>query len=124
MRISLLSLLLISLLSLLSCEEALNKELLWGQWKGVELLENTEVADLDVSGVRFEFKKDGTYSYTGTLNHREAGRYYILGKVLYSTDTTMTAPKEKAVRIIRFTADSLFFEMNAAGTPQLLKLAR
>lgn len=114
----------VSLLFILGigCEAKLNKQFLLGQWKAARILENGSPKALDLSQVRFEFKADERYYYHDNLNTTEAGRYYVVGEILFTTDTTLQHPKEKSVKIAHLTADSLYFEMNAAGTPQVFEL--
>ena len=109
-------------LLVLGCSAGIDQEMLLGKWKAALLMDRTEKSGIDLSAVQFEFKANKTYSYQSNLKYKEAGRYSTLGKTLYSTDTTVVDQKEKAVKIIRLSADSLFLEMNNNGTPQLLKL--
>jgi len=113
---------LLMVLLLLGCTEGIDQNMLVGKWKAALLMDRTEKSGIDLSAVQFEFKANNTYSYQSNLKYKEAGRYSTMGKTLYSTDTTVVDQREKAVKIVRLSADSLFLEMNNSGTPQLLKL--
>ena len=109
-------------LLILGCTEGIDQELLAGKWKAALLLDRAEESGIDLSAVEFEFNRNETYSYQSNLKYKEAGRYSTMGKTLYTTDTTVVDQREKAVKIVRLSTDSLFLEMNNNGTPQLLKL--
>ena len=95
-----------------------------GRWQAYAMLEEGEPAEIDLQHVYFQFSPDGTYSYHGTLNYREAGTYRIERKLLYTIDTLHEERLEKAVKIAHLSADSLHFLMNAEGKEQLLKLSK
>ena len=107
-----------------SCEGGLDQSLLYGRWQAVELLETNEPVDMDLSPVYFEFSSDEKYYFQSTLNLSEAGRYYTVGHLLYTTDTTVAQPLEKAVKIIQLTSDSLAFLMNDKGVEKRLQLVK
>ena len=115
--------LLICLLVLLfGCTSKIDHSLLNGKWKAARIIENNTPKDLDLSLVSFEFFNDGRYKYHDNLKTEEAGRFYVVGEVLYTTDTTTTHPLEKSVRIALLSPDSLHFQMNAGGVPQVFEL--
>ena len=105
-----------------SCESKIDKTMIAGKWKAFRILEHGEPKDLDLNNVVFEFYNNKRYYYHDNLNTVEAGRYYIVGDILYTTDTTATNPLEKSVRIALISPDSLHFQMNAGGTPQIFEL--
>ena len=112
----------IALLFVLACQAAIDKEQIYGTWKAAAFIDNGKKSEIDLTNVEFKFNPDGTYHYHGTLEMEESGRYYLTGKLLYTTDTTQTKGIEKSVKIAKLTADSLFFQMNAGGVPQSFEL--
>ncbi len=98
--------------------------MLLGRWQAVELLEKEEKVEMDLSSVHFEFFADERYHFQSTLNLSGAGRFYTIGPLLYTTDTTVTEPLEKAVRIVQLTPDSLAFLMLDQGIERHLQLIR
>ena len=118
---SLKHLLLLVLVILVStaCSE-LDTTLLYGKWKGHQMLESGKVVDKGAELVRFEFDANGTYKYE--LAHmKEAGHFRTLEDKLYTKDTIDDKRLEKVVRVVLLTTDSLHLQMNSAGKNQLLK---
>lgn len=116
--------LLFSLFFLSACGGGLEAELLIGKWQAFELLENEESVDLDLSPVYFEFLENERYHFQSTLKFSESGRYYTMGHLLYTTDTTANEAIEKAVKIVQLNQDSLSFLMNDQGVGKQLRLVR
>ena len=116
------SLIAIALLFMIACKAEIDKELIHGQWKASAFIENGTAADVDLTNVSFTFNKDGSYQYHGTLQPQESGRFYVLGRMLFTTDTTANQRIEKSVKITQLTTDSLYFQMNAGGVPQGFQL--
>ncbi len=112
----------ISLLFMFACKAEIDKTLIHGQWKAAAFIENDEVKDMDLSKVSFTFNQDGSYQYHGTLQPQESGRFYVLGRMLFTTDTTANQRIEKSVKITQLSTDSLYFQMNAGGVPQGFQL--
>ena len=116
-------LLLVVLFTLFSCSQVDNN-LLIGKWK-VNTVEGVSAKDMEnMRDIKFEFSPNGRYTFQSTLNIKEAGRYSVSGDLLYTTDTILTTSKEKSVKIIKLTADSLYFLMNNSGQKQQLKFVR
>ena len=107
--------------TLLSCKEQIDNKLLFGNWTAAEFLEDDTVKVVDVNAINFSFYDDNTYTFRGIMN-KEAGNYHLQGNLLYSTDTLTNERIEKSVKVIKSTADSLFFEMNNGGIRQIIKL--
>lgn len=94
-----------------------------GEWAGVAALEEGAPIGVDPSLIRMTFGNKG-YTYNSTLNYREAGSYYIDSKYLYTTDTLNQASTEKAVEIVKLTADSLVLKMNESGRERFLMMEK
>jgi len=95
-----------------------------GKWTAVELVQDQDTMDFDLTKVALEFHEDQRYSYTGNLAEREAGEFYLMGKILYTKDTLMAKPVEKAVQIEALTSDSLLLLMRSKDGLQRLQLIR
>jgi hypothetical protein len=101
-----------------------SEKMLQGQWQGVAVLENGDSLAIDPALIRMSFDEQNGYAFASTLNYREAGTFYADARYLYTTDTLNQATTEKAVEIVKLTADSLFLKMNEAGRERLLKLVK
>jgi hypothetical protein len=110
--------------TLLSSCQTISKKKLYGTWHAVELIEEGEIQDIDLSSASFTFNDDMTYFYDNTEFLREAGKYELRGSVVVTTDTLDQMAMQKAVEIIYLDKDSLHFEMNAGGKRQVLKLVK
>lgn len=110
--------------TLISACQTISKKKLYGTWLAVELIEEGEIQDMDLSSASFTFRPDMTYNYDNTEHLREAGKYELRGSVVVTTDTLNQMSMKKAVEIIYLDKDSLHFEMNAAGKRQVLKLVK
>lgn len=110
--------------TLISACQTISKKKLYGTWLAVELIEEGEIQDIDLSSASFTFNDDMTYYYDNTEFLREAGKYELRGSVVITNDTLDQMSEQKAVEIIYLDKDSLHFEMNAAGKRQVLKLVK
>jgi len=109
------------LFTVFSCEEPVDEKLVVGSCATVAFLENNTPLDVDLKSINFSFYENNTYTYQGLMN-LEAGNYYLSRKLLYTIDTLSDNRIEKSVKVIKSTADSLFFEMNSGGDTQIIKL--
>jgi hypothetical protein len=110
-------------LLMISCELYDNTELS-GNWQAISLTEEGDSLAVDLSGIRFEFKEDGRYYFHSTLNYEEAGTYRLDGPYLFSTDTTQSLIREKAVEIMLLTTDSLELRMKELGKERIMLLRK
>jgi len=106
-----------------ACGSGLDKTLLHGTWQAVSLEENGKPGTTDLSNTQFIFRPTGQYEYRSNINYKEQGTYYLDGKFLVSKDTLQSA-MPKSVKIEFLSADSLLFNMNSNGIPQLLGLKK
>ncbi len=115
-----LSIVLIAAIALVSCIHSANKALLVGEWKGTEWLANGKPSDNDATKVYFKFSDDGGYvsDFGGSI---EKGTYILRENKLYTTPDDQL---EIMVEIARLTEDSLVFNMNRGGQPEILTLIR
>lgn len=115
------SLLICLSITLFGCANVQEKKLV-GKWQGASLIEDGVPMQVSPSEIGFEFFNKGFYHFRSTLNYREAGRYSLIGNLLYTMDTINEASTEKSVQILELSDDSLFLKMNAEGKEQLVKL--
>jgi len=113
----------LTVFTILSCGNGLDKTLLHGTWQAVSLTENGQPGTTDLSQTQFVFHPSGTYEYRSNINYQEQGTYFLDGKFLVSRDTLRTAIP-KSVKVEFLSADSLLFNMNSNGIPQLLGLRK
>ncbi|MBK9327907.1 MAG: lipocalin family protein [Sphingobacteriales bacterium] len=115
-----LSVVLLLAITLVSCIHSANKALLVGEWKGAEWLANGKPSDNDASKVYLKFSDDGGYvsDFGGS---REKGTYILRENKLF---TTAEDQLEIMVEIAKLTKDSLVFNMNRGGQPEILILIR
>ncbi len=106
-----------------ACDSAIDKTQLHGSWQAVSLTENGQPGSTDLSQTKFIFLPSGQYEYRSNSNYKEQGTYFIDGKSLVSKDT-LNAGLPKSVKIEFISADSLLFNMNSNGIPQLLGLKK
>lgn len=89
------------------------------------MLDEGKPVPIDLSSIGFEFKENSKYTFSSTLNYREAGDYHLERHYLFTTDTIHSNSVEKAVKINLLTMDSLHLEMKEQGGQQrILKLYR
>ncbi|MEM9849637.1 MAG: hypothetical protein AAF847_17240 [Bacteroidota bacterium] len=118
------SLLFILLLTLLlACNPSTQKEdLLRGKWEATELLESDSSLQVNLNEIWFVFDDQQNYYFHSTLNYEEAGRYELSGNLLYTTDTTRTTAKRKAVKLLELDENNLKIEMKDQQAVRILSL--
>jgi len=86
----------------------------------VEWLVEGKVSGLNAAQTSFSFDSTGRYifDYNGNI---ESGTYKVENDMLF---TTPDKQREIMVKIARLTTDTLIFEMNRSGKPELLSLLR
>lgn len=114
---------LVLLIAFAACS-TVKEDILLGKWKAASIFEENKPLDYDISTVGLQFNTDQTYTYTGTLNYHEAGKYFIDKQYLVTIDTINSATTEKLVEIIKISEDSLHLKMNTQGKERLLKLVK
>jgi len=87
------------------------------------LTENGKPGKTDLSDTHFIFQSNGQYKYQSNINYKEEGNFYLDGKFLVSRDT-LNASIPKSVMVKFLSEDSLLFNMNNGGVPQLLGLKK
>lgn len=115
---------LLVLLLLIACRSE-DPNLLMGDWTAYEVVEEGEKLDINTSEIQLSFLDDEIYTYSSTLDYKEAGKYAVQSSYLYTTDTLASGQGgRKAVEIIQLTLDSLQLRMNDNGKERILKLLK
>ncbi len=108
---------------LFGCSEDYSLSLV-GRWQAAELKEEGKPIEVELDKIRFTFFDDQTYTYNSTLNYREAGRYELKSKYLYTTDTLNRVSIEKVVEVVHLTTDTMVIRMEDDNKERLLTLAK
>ena len=74
-------LLLLSVVFFASCSEMSPNQLI-GQWEAKSVTEDGQPLEIDYPVIQLELSENGTYTYQGTLNYQEAGKWRIQSKYL------------------------------------------
>ena len=102
-----------------SCNSLHDETLLHGNWK---VSEWKEVQSGKAISQKMDFQFDADNSYSVDYgSQKEAGSYYLSGEFLHTKETGSI---EKSVRITKLTADSLVFQMNRAGSLEVITLRK
>lgn len=97
---------------------------LLGRWEALEVTEEEQPMEVDLSEIRFAFFPDGTYRFHSTLNYREAGRYHLRDHYLLTTDTLAAGALEKAVEVLQLHPDTLRLRMMENEKERILVLTK
>lgn len=105
---------------LTSCADTKNNKLIIGNWTGAEWIVNGSPSSQNPKETSFTFDDKGnyTFSFAGVV---EKGTYNVENEMLF---TKPTDQQEIMVRISKLTKDSLIFDMNRGGLPEILILTR
>ena len=115
---------LFAFLLLVACNDD-TKALIDGQWSGIALVEEGDTVAIDPSIIQFSFDHEKSiYTYSSTLNYKEAGKYFIQSKYLVTTDTTSDNSEEKSVEILDLQNDTLSLRMMDANKERILTLTK
>jgi len=113
---------LVLLICLWACT-GIKKDDLKGNWTAVQLTEEGDSLKVNLDEITLQFEEEG-YTFTSTLNHKEAGIYYLRNNYLFTLDSLNPEAKEKVVEIARLQNDSLFVRMNETGKERILVLTK
>ena len=82
------------LLSFSSCNFIANYQIV-GVWKATEIFENDKILkDKTLENIILQFNDEGNYSYEGTLNYKEAGKFKVNSNSLFLTNNQLKEEKE------------------------------
>jgi hypothetical protein len=99
-------------LSFSSCNFIANYQII-GVWKATEIFENDKILkDKTLENIVLQFNDEGNYSYEGTLNYKEAGKFKISNNSLL---LTTQLKEEKELHIEALNSKKLILLMEDAG---------
>jgi hypothetical protein len=100
------------LLSFSSCNFIANYQIV-GVWKATEIFENDKILkDKTLENIILQFNNEGNYSYEGTLNYKEAGKFKINSNSLF---LTTQLKEEKELHIESLNSKKLVLLMEDSG---------
>jgi len=99
-------------LSLCSCNFIANYQIV-GVWKATEIFENDKILkDKTLENIILQFNDEGNYSYEGTLNYKEAGKFKVSSNSLF---LTTQSKEEKELHIESLNSKKLVLLMEDSG---------
>ena len=100
------------LLSFSSCNFIANYQIV-GVWKATEIFENDKIMkDKTLENIILQFNDEGNYSYEGTLNYKEAGKFNVSSNSLF---LTTQSKEEKELHIESLNSKKLVLLMEDSG---------
>ena len=100
------------LLSFNSCNFIANYQIV-GVWKAKEIFENDKILkDKTLENIILQFNDEGNYSYEGTLNYKEAGKFNVSSNSLF---LTTQLKEEKELHIESLNSKKLVLLMEDSG---------
>ncbi len=100
------------LLSFSSCNFIANYQIV-GVWKATEIFENDKLLiDKTLENIILQFNDEGNYSYEGTLNYKEAGKFKLNSNSLF---LTTQLKEEKELHIESLNSKKLVLLMEDSG---------
>lgn len=100
------------LLSFSSCNFIANYQIV-GVWKASEIFENNKILkDKTLENIILQFNDDGNYSYEGTLNYKEAGKFKVGRDRLFLSNQLK---EEKELYIASLNSKKLILLMEDSG---------
>ena len=99
-------------LSFSSCNFIANYQIV-GVWKATEIFENDKILkDKTLENIILQFNDEGNYSYEGTLNYKEAGKFKVNSNSLF---LTTQLKEEKELHIESLNSKKLVLLMEDSG---------
>ena len=100
------------LLALSSCNFIANYQIV-GVWKATEIFENDKILkDKTLENIVLQFNDEGYYTYEGTLNYKEAGKFKVKRSSLFLSSQS---EEEKELHIEALNSKKLVLLMEDAG---------
>ena len=95
-----------------SCNFIANYQIV-GVWKATEIFENDKILkDKTLENIILQFNDEGNYSYEGTLNYKEAGKFKVSSNSLF---LTTQSKEEKELHIESLNSKKLVLLMEDSG---------
>jgi hypothetical protein len=99
---------------------SLDVKQLIGHWQAVAFFENGQSLAAPLDSVALTFAENGYYEFRSIGFYREAGPFRLDGKLLFLNDTTQKPAKERTLKVLFLSADTLKIQMQKAGQEQVL----
>jgi site-specific DNA-cytosine methylase len=95
-----------------SCHFIANYQII-GVWKATEIFENDKILkDKTLENIVLQFNDEGYYTYEGTLNYKEAGKFKVKRSSLFLSSQSK---EEKELHIEALNSKKLVLLMEDAG---------
>jgi hypothetical protein len=114
--------LLVVVLLFVACETEIIK--LDGQWRLFAFYENGKDVSAPLDSVAISFSADGRYEFRTIGFYREAGPFRVSDNFLFLTDTTEHPAKERILKILFLSTDTLKLQMAKGEREQVLFLTK
>ena len=95
-----------------------------GNWKAVAFFEDRQRVQIPLDSVALLLTPEGVYEYRSIGYYRESGPYRLAGAYLYLTDTTDTPNRERTVKILHVSPDTLKLLMRSGEKRQVVFFSR
>ena len=95
-----------------SCNFIANYQII-GVWKATEIFENDKILkDKTLENIVIQFNDEGDYTYQGTLNYKEVGKFKVKSNSLFLSSQS---EEEKELHIEALNSKKLILLMEDAG---------
>lgn len=118
-----LTVVLLTVLMMCSCQSEDKTPLLIGTWKGASWSVGNKDSGRKASNARFVFNADNTYS-ANFEGSNEKGTFRLRGDGKLFTTAEGSTKIEKAVKLTKITADTVVMDMNRVGDREQLVLVK
>lgn len=105
-----------------ACE--LDKAHLAGDWQAVALYELGQSVNAELDSVRLSFQDEGMYEFRSIGFYREAGPFRSSGQYLFLTDTTVRPARDRTLRVLFLSEDTLKIRMQKGGNEQVVFMSK
>ncbi|MEZ4942572.1 MAG: hypothetical protein R3D58_16980 [Saprospiraceae bacterium] len=95
-----------------------------GNWQAVAFFENGKTVAVPLDSVRLQLTENAGYVFKSQGFYQEAGSYRVAASYLFLEDTTVVPNKERTVKVLFLSSDTLKIEMKLSGNKQVLFLKR
>jgi hypothetical protein len=111
-----------ALLFLFGCN--LDEKELIGHWQASHFYESGQSVSVSLNDVYLDILENNRYFFKGAYQYTEAGHFSSSMHFLFLNDTTAKEPKEKILKVLYLSSDSLKIRMENAGKEQVLFFAK
>ena len=97
---------------------------LTGTWQAVAFYENGKTVSAPLDSVRLHLAVNAGYEFRSQGFYQESGSYRVAASYLFLEDTTVVPKKERTVKVLFLSSDTLKIEMKQSGNRQVLFFKR